>query len=203
MKFARDGEGIPVLEVFGTVFDMISECIMSLLILMLANGWLTRYNKFDFDDGIEIYGPMFVFVIMIHIMFGAFTYIDQDAYHKYHDFHGWVGYCMIGAKLALLAAFFYFYDYTISRLSKETKVFYLQFVPIGIMYLLSDPVLIMTSYSLAEYNRQFYYRFCDQLIHVLLSTYLLYQLSSQKSRLAKSIESFESLPMNDIDPKSK
>lgn len=152
-KYAQDGEGIPVFEVFGTVFDMLSECMLSLLVLMLANGWFTRFKNFDFDDGIEIYGPMFVFVIMIHIVFGAFTFIDQDAYHKYHDFHGWVGYCIVAAKLMLLSCFFYFYNYTVSKISKEAKVFYNQFVPIGIMYLLSDPFLIMSSYILAEYNR--------------------------------------------------
>jgi hypothetical protein len=119
MSYSKDGEGVPVLEVFGTVFDMLSECVMSLLILMLANGWFTRFKNFEFDDGIEIYGPMFVFVVMIHVVFGGFTYIDNDAYHKYHDFHGWVGYCIVAAKLMLLAAFFYFYGYTVGKLSKQ------------------------------------------------------------------------------------
>lgn len=89
MFYARDGEGILVFDIFSTVLDMFSECTMTCLVLMMANGWFTRYKKFDYDDGMDLYAPMFIIVIMVHVMFGAFTYIDRDAYHKYHDFAGW------------------------------------------------------------------------------------------------------------------
>ena len=84
--YSKDGEGMVLFDVFGTIFDMLSECTMTLLLLMLANGWMTRYLKFDFDDSLEVYAPLFMLVVMVHVMFGALTYVDQDAYHKYHDF---------------------------------------------------------------------------------------------------------------------
>lgn len=152
----------------GTIADMVGECIMTLLVLMLANGWYTRFQHFDYDSGLEVYGPLFILILMVHIVFGAFSFIDQDAYHKYHDFHGWVGYCLICAKFILFAVFFWFYDYTHDKLNKESKKFYLQFLPIGALYLLSDPLVILTSFFLEEYNRQYYYRFFDQSMHIAL-----------------------------------
>ena len=61
---------------------------------------------------------------MIHIVFAAFSYIDNDAYHKYHDFHGWVGYCLIAAKLALVLVFLYYHNYTKQELRNEALRFY-------------------------------------------------------------------------------
>jgi len=104
--------GIVVLDVFGTIFDMLSECVMTLVVLMLVNGWYTRFKKYDFDDGLEVYAPLFLIVIMIHVLFGALSYVDQDAHHKYHDYSGWVGFLLIGAKLGLIGAWYYFYSYT-------------------------------------------------------------------------------------------
>ena len=161
VQYSRDGEGIVVLDVFGTIFDMVSECIVTLVVLMMANGWYTRFQKFDWDDALETYGPLWVLVIMIHICFGAFSYIDNDAYHKYHDYHGWVGYCLIVAKLVLVLVFLYYYSYTKEVLRNEALKFYKQFVPIGVLYLLSDPLIILTSFLWEEYNRQFFYRLID------------------------------------------
>lgn len=174
VKYAQDGDGIPVLDVLSTMLDMIGECVTTMLVLMLVNGWYTRFKKFDYDDGMEIYGPLFIMVLMIHVIMGAFSYIDQDAYHKYHDFSGWVGWVLIGAKLVLFAVYFWFYDYTRDKLNKDAMVFYKQFVPIGALYLLSDPVLIVSGFLLQEYNRQYYYRVADQLAHIGLQAYILW-----------------------------
>jgi len=195
LKYRTDGEGLLVMDVFGTIFDMVGECIMTLLVLMMANGWYTRYMKFDYDDGMEVYGPLWILVLMIHIVFGAFTYVDNDAYHKYHDYHGWIGHGIICAKLLLVVVFIYFYSYCHSEIkNKQSLSFYRQFVPVGVMYLLSDPVIILSCYCLQEYNRQSYYRMVDQFVHIGLQAYIFYQLSQNKSSFTKSVHSFSSLP---------
>lgn len=139
---------------------MISECVMSLIILMLVNGWYTRYKNYNIDEGLENYAPFFILCVFVHILFATLSYVDQDAYHKYHDFHGWVGYLVICGKLSLIAAFFYFYSYANDKINKESRPFYDQIVIIGLIFLLSDPFAIMSSFFLEEYNRQFYNRFC-------------------------------------------
>lgn len=124
VHYASDGEGLIVLDVFGTIFDLLSECTMTLVVLMLANGWYTRFKTYDVDDGMETYAPLFLLVIMMHVLFGALGYIDQDVQHKYHDFQGWVGAILICTKLILVAAFFYFYSYSVDKIQRESKQFY-------------------------------------------------------------------------------
>lgn len=51
--YKQDGEGVPILDVFSTTSDMFSECTMSILIMMLANGWYTywtEYSESDFNE---------------------------------------------------------------------------------------------------------------------------------------------------------
>ena len=84
--FSRTGYEYMVLEVFSQIFSMINECTMVLLLMMIANGWMTKWTKYDFDDSIEVWAPLFLLVLMIHICFAALSFIDRDAYHKYHDF---------------------------------------------------------------------------------------------------------------------
>jgi hypothetical protein len=64
----------------------------------------------------------------------------------------------------------------------------------GLIYILSDPVTILSSYLLPEYHRQFYFRLVDQSVHILMQGYILYQLKYSKSDLNKSLDSFTSLP---------
>ena len=74
--YMYDGRSHMILDVLGMVFGMLSECIMSMLVLMLANGWMTRFNKIDMDEGMELYVPLFLVVVVIHVSLGAFTYIE-------------------------------------------------------------------------------------------------------------------------------
>jgi hypothetical protein len=112
LKYSQDGHGYLFFDVIRTVFEMSSECVMTLLILMLANGWFTRYEKFDWEDASsEVYAPLFIFNLFFHIFIGCFTFIEKDEYHKYHDFHGWVGGLIIICKLLLLIAFLIFFSW--------------------------------------------------------------------------------------------
>ena len=193
MKYSEDGQGIMIMDIFGTIQDMVSECVMTLLVLMLANGWYTRFKNYDFEDGLETYAPLFLLVIMVHILFGALTYIDQDAYHKYHDYSGWVGYCLVGAKLTLVAVFFYFYSHTAPLIKKDSKHFYNQIIKIGLLYLLSDPLILLSSFFLEEYNRQFYFRLMDQSMHIFIQAYLFWQMRSKHSCFMESVHGLTSM----------
>ena len=50
---------------------------------------------------------MTVLVLIIHIILIALLFIDADASHKYHDFAGIQGWCLIGLKLIIFAYFSY------------------------------------------------------------------------------------------------
>ena len=82
---------------------------MTVLVLMLANGWMTRFKKYDIDDAMEIYAPLFLLIILVHCLFGVLTYVDQDAHHKYLNFEGWIAHGLIIVKLILVVIFLYYH----------------------------------------------------------------------------------------------
>lgn len=152
---------------------MINECTMILLLLMIANGWMTKWTKYNMDDMVW-YMPIFGFVLFIHICFASLAFIDRDAYHKYHDFQGWAGFGLIMAKFILVAIYFYYYTNTKSKIASSSIPFYEQIIQVGLVYMLSDPILLLGTYLLSEWNMAFYYNIADQLAHLLLQCYFLY-----------------------------
>jgi len=122
--YAKDGEDYVVLDVFSTLFLMVSECMMTTLLLMLANGWMTRFGTYDIEDGMETYAPLMAFVVLVHVMFGALAFIDKDKDHKYHDFQGWVGFGLIAVKFIITGIYLYFYSYCKPLIKKNSKEFY-------------------------------------------------------------------------------
>jgi hypothetical protein len=45
--YSEDGIGYVFLELFGAILDSLSECVMIILVLKLANGWYSTYYKYD------------------------------------------------------------------------------------------------------------------------------------------------------------
>lgn len=122
--FSRSGDEYLILDVLTSMTAMAGECTMILLLMMIANGWMTVWLDFDQDDAIEIYVPLFMLVILVHLVFGCLSFIDRNAYHKYHDFQGYVGVGLIIAKLLLVVVFYYFYHYNHQKVSKTQLEFY-------------------------------------------------------------------------------
>lgn len=153
VKFSEDGRGLMFLEVMGTILDMVSESIMTLLVLMLANGWMTGFVKNDYDDYLDVWAPIMMVVMLVHVLSGGLTYVDQDAHHKYHDFHGWQGYFLVGSKLLIAGAHLWLYITTKRQVPKASLLFFERIYYVGLLYLLTDPFAIMTGFLLDEVNR--------------------------------------------------
>ena len=99
-----------------------------MLIFILVSGWMTTYKNIDIEGNIEMNIILFLVSVTTHIVFGGLIFFERDAYHKYHDFSGIVGFFYIVLKLIMVAFCAYFY--------KENR-----------------PILILTSYILDEWNR--------------------------------------------------
>ena len=87
-KYSINGESVVLLDYSTTIFEMASESIMTILLLMIASGWMIKDSKLDARMD-KYYIPFSLVVIAVHLCIGCLTFIDQDAYHKFHDFNGW------------------------------------------------------------------------------------------------------------------
>ena len=134
-----------------------AEIAVSSLLMMIAHGWTIFYQDLDFDNNLEFYLPVGSVVVAVHLVLAAMTYIDFDAHHKYHDFAGIQGWVLITFKLGLFIYFLYCTCSNIEKIPKRSVPFHRIFTFLAIVYLMTVPITIITSFFLEPYNRQFYY----------------------------------------------
>lgn len=105
--YTYDGSGLLALDVISRIFNGCAEVTMSVLILILSTGWTVVYEDIDWDEDIDIFGPLVALVTIVHIMLAALDYVDVDASHKYHDYAGLQGFFLIACKLIMVIYFAY------------------------------------------------------------------------------------------------
>jgi len=86
--YSSNGKGIPILDIFSMIGNMMSEITISCLLIMIAQGWTITFQEIDVDNNIEFYLPIGSIVLAVHLVLAAMTYIDIDASHKFHDYAG-------------------------------------------------------------------------------------------------------------------
>lgn len=115
-----DGSGFFVLSVFARLFKIISQATMMWLLITIAYGWTVTYKNMQESD---IYILSAIFVIMIHLLIAALTYIDDEEHHKYHDFGGVQGVILMVLRLIIFAAFVYGIKETGKKANNKQKDF--------------------------------------------------------------------------------
>jgi len=95
-----------------------------MLLIALATGWTVLYQQIDIDENLEIYIPVGAFIVMIHIMVAALTFLDVDANHKYHDFAGIQGWVLLITKLVLWVIFAYLHATNQNKVEKRSKSYF-------------------------------------------------------------------------------
>jgi hypothetical protein len=105
--YTYDGSGLLALDVISRIFNGCAEVTMSVLIMILSTGWTVTYEDIDWDEDIDIFGPLVALVTIVHIMLAALDYVDVDASHKYHDYAGLQGFFLIACKLIMVIYFAY------------------------------------------------------------------------------------------------
>ena len=86
------GQGSIVLEIFARIFKIWAQVAISWLLLTIAFGWTVTFRYMEETD---VYVVTAVFVAIVHLFITGLTFIDDDEYHKYHDFGGIQGFVLI------------------------------------------------------------------------------------------------------------
>ena len=98
---------------------------------------------------------MTILVLMVHIILVALTFVDVDASHKYHDFAGIQGWCLVGLKSILFAYFSYcIWDQRSQSSKNQGQLKYLgALLRVGACHMLATPAAVLFSYLYEPYER--------------------------------------------------
>ncbi len=150
LVYSYDGEGLKACHVLSVIFEVASQFFLSLLLILLSWGWSITYVEFG---DIEMFIPLVIMLLVIHVVVAGLTEITSDAYQKYHDFQGIQGILLVIFRLGMFAYFIYGMRDTYQKCRAKAKVFLRPFAIYAGAYLLSFPVLVLVSQVCAHYVR--------------------------------------------------
>lgn len=136
--YESNGKGVGAFEFFGGACELLTEFILIVLMLLLADGWTIRYKEFPNP---EVYYPMVITVGILQLVFAGIGRVTEDSYNKFSDFDGGAGYCLIIMRLLMIVWFLYNYSECISKIPLQAKNFLNKFSALSLGYLISFPVL--------------------------------------------------------------
>jgi hypothetical protein len=136
--YESNGKGVGAFEFFGGAGELLSEFILIVLMLLLADGWTIRYKEFPNP---EVYYPMLITVGILQLVFAGIGRVTEDTYNKFSDFDGAAGYCLIIMRVIMIFWFIYNYSECAPKLSLQAKNFFNRFAVLSLSYLISFPLL--------------------------------------------------------------
>ena len=138
-----DGEGLPTMDIMGTILQVISQVVIVTLLLLISFGWTLTYPHLPEKETIAAFTIM---VLIIHVLVASLTLLDKDEYHKYHDYSGVQGFVLVVLRLIMFGVFIYGIQLTKTDIKKTHENFLRLFSISGSFYVLSFPILYFVSY---------------------------------------------------------
>uniref|UniRef100_A0A7S3NVD6 GPR180/TMEM145 transmembrane domain-containing protein n=1 Tax=Euplotes crassus TaxID=5936 RepID=A0A7S3NVD6_EUPCR len=172
------GKGVIELGVFGRLFKVISQGVMMWLMITIAFGWTITYKNMGEKD---IYILSAIFIVMIHLLIGALTYIDDESHHKYHDFGGVQGVILVLLRVVIYGVFLYGIKETSNSANNKQKSFLWSLTVSATIYILSFPFLWVVSMITDRYVINRFITFGTLAAQALAAYYLLHQLTKKGS----------------------
>ena len=172
--YSSNGRGIAFFDIFGLICLMIAEIGVSILLMLFAYGWTLTFQNIDWDNNLEVYLPVSSILIVIHLILAALTYIDVDAYHKYHDFSGVQGFVLLTLRLGLFGYYIYCFYVNKDKIPGRQLRIYRRFILLGFFQFMAVPSAVVMSYFFAPYNRQYFFTLATNAMQMVTATILLY-----------------------------
>ena len=185
-------------NLFNSLFSIISQLIVSSLLVLIASGWTINYSHFE-DTELLVFTC--IMAGFFHITFAVLGQAFNDDPFNSHDYEHWAGVILIIFKVMLFGAFLLLLLRTYHKINQKLQSFTIQFGLLGSVYLLSLPVTVLVVSTMIETALR--HRTVTISFLVLESVTLLpltYMLTSQKSSYHKvSYKGSAELPNNKIE----
>jgi len=150
LVYSYDGEGVKACHVLSIITEVASQFFISLLLILISWGWTITYREFG---DIEMFIPLVLMLLVVHLVVAGLTELTSDAYHKYHDYQGIQGILLVFSRLGMFAYFLYGMQDTYQKSRPKAKMFLKPFSIYAGAYLLSFPILVLISQICAHYVR--------------------------------------------------
>lgn len=126
-------------DFFSTMFSLLAQFTMTLLLIMIATGWSITYGRIE---DLDLLLPLGALVAILHIIIGVVGKIADDNQSKMHDYDGWTGFILVIVRIVFFCVFVGFAVNTFNKAHKKIQSFVMRILLIGTVYLLTVPVVV-------------------------------------------------------------
>jgi len=147
--YHKDGFSWHKLETFSEVFEMISQVILSILIIYIALGYTLLQSKID--SGLEEVTPLSFMIGMFHVMFVGFAKIQEDGAYRTNKHNSVSGWFLVSFRVMLYLWFLWAVTST-KECTKDPKLkaFLDKFQRNGTIYFIAYPTIFLIGEFLVD-----------------------------------------------------
>lgn len=150
-SYSENGKGTPGLELLSEILDMLSQVLLTSLLILIALGYTLLQSRIG---DLDIVIPLCFMVAMIHIMLVGFSKIQDDASYKFHKNEGICGWLLVCLRLLLFAWFLWSVQATANTAGMKLRSFLMKFRFAGALYFLAFPAIFLIGRQFAPYLQQ-------------------------------------------------
>jgi hypothetical protein len=149
-RFRADGEGMPAVDMLSEVLFMLSQVVISTMLIAIAQGYTLVTSH---GDELSVIKPVAAVVAIIHVALVFCDNMQGEASDKHHENAGSVGWVLLAIRLGLFAWF----KVGTGALQRNASFKLQNFLQIyhlaGSLYFLAYPVFLVLVQVFAPYLR--------------------------------------------------
>ena len=149
--YSSDGQGIKALNVIGQMAEILSQVILTSLLILIGLGYTLLHSTIG---NLDIVIPIVFIVGIMHLLLVGFGKIKDDASYKFSENEGVVGWMLVGLRLVLLAWFLWATNATKKVAGMQMQHFLRKFEIAGALYFLAFPAtIVVAGFLFPQYAR--------------------------------------------------
>lgn len=149
--YKENGVGVRSADVLADVLGMLSQALISILLIAIAQGYsLRRVKQSEASSTLSLA----TFVGVLHVVLVLAGKLQGDAHYKFHDQEGAVGWMLLAVRLSMFAYFLARIREMSESSGYRLQHFLYRFKLAGSAYFLAFPLVFLTVKLLAPYVQQ-------------------------------------------------
>lgn len=147
-----DGQGLAAAEAAAEVLFMMSQVVISTLLIVIASGY-TLCSRTSAEASVSVIRAAAAAVAVLHMLLVGHSQLQSGSANNYHENDGAVGWVLLAVRLALYGWFVS----AVQKLSQKggfrLQLFLQRFKLAGSMYFLAYPTIFLVTQVFATYLR--------------------------------------------------
>jgi hypothetical protein len=176
-----NGRTLLVFDILSQALEVISTIIVTVLFILIANGWILKYRQFPDAD---IYIPISMLIVTVNFVIIILGKLSDDAYNKYSDYEGIAAFFLVLFRVLSWVWFVFAIREVEKGANMKVLNFLFKFQMLASVYFLSLPIVVLVSWIFEPYVRKVVISLLLNLVQVLVFAYASH-LFSEKSEFYK------------------